>query len=170
MSLKPSYARVVLAATVAALSMSSRADVVLRPLTGPPPQKSYISIEGVISKGDDRRLIDLLSGWQGDVSLNTGGGDVQAAMAIGRELRNAERAVIVLPGATCASACVFVLAGAPTRVIFGIVAIHRPFIPDDNSADPAEQKLRYKILGSSVRAYLSEMNRSEEHTSELQSL
>ena len=136
----------------------SVADVIMRALSGASPTKEYISIEGKISTGDDERLIALLPRWQGDISLNTGGGDVEASMALGRTLRKVNRAVVVLPKSTCASACVFVLAGAPTRIVFGSVAIHRPFLPNDTLTNPDGQKLRYKVIEYKIKEYLSEMN------------
>jgi hypothetical protein len=127
-------------------------------LSGSSPPKEYISIEGKISNGDDERFIALLPRWQGDINLNTGGGDVQAAMALGRALRKTNRAAVVLPKSTCSSACVLVLAGAPVRIVFGSVAIHRPFLQDDASTNPDEQKARYKALESKIKQYLDEMN------------
>lgn len=151
-------ARTLLGVFVMLIFTGATAEVQMRPLPGASSGKEYISVEGTISAGDDARLIALLPRLQGDIGLNTGGGDVQAAMELGRALRKFNRAVVVLPKATCASACVLVLAGAPVRVIFGSVSIHRPFVPNDSSTNPDEQRSRYKALEKRVKEYLAEMN------------
>ena len=62
------------------------------------------------------------------VELDSPGGDVEAAMEIGRIFRK-ERVWVLLPtSAVCFSACVLVLAGSVNRLIFGKVGIHRPYL------------------------------------------
>ena len=69
------------------------------------------------------------------VDANTHGGEVFAAMEIGRLLRRESASIHVAPGAQCSSACVFVLMGATTRrVAAGArVGIHRPSLGDARS-------------------------------------
>lgn len=79
-------------------------------------------------------------------------------MQIGRILRNAEARAEIPRESRCASACVFVLAGAVVRVVDGIVAIHRPFNPLDIETSPEAQKKVFKQIEAEVKKYLEEMN------------
>lgn len=60
------------------------------------------------------------------VHLNSPGGDVAAAMEIGRIVRDGEMTAAVDEDGSCASACVLILASGIRRVIAGTVIIHRP--------------------------------------------
>lgn len=90
--------------------------------------------------------------------VNSHGGDVRTAMRIGAFLRAREASVDLARDAQCASACVFVLAGAVKRNVQGKVAIHRPFNPADTDTSPASQRATYKQLESEIKKYLSDMN------------
>lgn len=92
--------------------------------------------------------------------LNSDGGDVHAAMAMGRVIRGIESMVIVRPKASCASACVFLLAGGARRVLEGgaRIGIHRPYMVDAVDTTPALEKAKYEKLAKDVRTFLSEMN------------
>jgi hypothetical protein len=94
-----------------------------------------------------------------EVRLNTGGGFVTTAVAIGRLLRETKGVARVEPGSFCLSACIFVLAGAPYRVVQtgAVVGIHRPYDPDASESTPERQKLKHAKLDAFVRAYLKEM-------------
>lgn len=69
--------------------------------------------------------------------LDSGGGDIEAAIDLGRYFRRKETTVLVLNQAnrdssgTCASACLFLLAGAVRRYIIvprDHIGVHRPYI------------------------------------------
>jgi hypothetical protein len=92
------------------------------------------------------------------VNLNSPGGSVETALRIGRFLRKHEAVVWVDENDTCISACVFVLAGGVARAVYGTVAIHRPFDPVSNETTTSGQRDWYRKLGTSIRAYLEEMN------------
>jgi hypothetical protein len=61
------------------------------------------------------------------VHVDSGGGNVPAAIAVGRLLRAMDTPIAVDPDATCASACVLIVAGAAHRLVYGRVGIHRPY-------------------------------------------
>lgn len=90
--------------------------------------------------------------------IRSDGGDVDAAMAIGRLLRANRAHIEVTPDSRCASACVFVLAGAVGRVVLGTVVIHRPYraVAETYGFDNAQTAFR--VQGERIRAYLEEMN------------
>ena len=66
------------------------------------------------------------------VDAGTHGGEVFAAMEIGRLLRREAASIHVARGAECSSACVFVLMGATARSVApgARVGIHRPSLGD----------------------------------------
>jgi hypothetical protein len=92
--------------------------------------------------------------------INSPGGNVAAAMAIGRMLRR-EGAWIGVNG-VCFSACVFILAGAVDRQIgkSDQVGIHRPYLlPTPEKPLEADQvKQAYSRTLQDMRSYLREMN------------
>ena len=63
------------------------------------------------------------------VELNSPGGSVNAAIAIGRIVRNEEAGAFVDRGAVCLSSWVLILAGGSFRSFEGKVGIHRPYLP-----------------------------------------
>lgn len=92
--------------------------------------------------------------------LDSPGGDVNASMSIGSALRDLDSLVHVDEGATCASSCVLVLAGAGRRYvdINSRVGIHRPYRIDSESSTPENEKRKYLELGKIVETYLDSMN------------
>jgi hypothetical protein len=95
--------------------------------------------------------------------INSRGGDVDAAMAIGRMLRK-ENAWIEVNG-LCISACVLILAGAVDRLIGADakVGIHRPYlaIHSQSSVTADQVKNSYRTILHGMRVYLREMNVSD---------
>jgi membrane-bound ClpP family serine protease len=97
------------------------------------------------------------------VSLNSPGGSVTAAMAIGRMLRK-ERLLATIPqSGVCYSACVLIFAGAVERLNFGKLGIHRPYldVPQQEVSSENVNKLYQRML-QDIRSYFHEMNVSEQ--------
>lgn len=90
--------------------------------------------------------------------LDSEGGDVDAAIAIGRELRRMSAKVSVRE--KCLSACVFVMAGAVQRTIFSnaMVGIHRPYSlrTDERSYDSIQRE--QKNIRERAKQFLEDMN------------
>ncbi len=101
-----------------------------------------------------------LSAYGDHFGINSLGGSVSAAMAVGRMLRR-ENAWIMVNG-VCFSACVLILAGAVDRHIgkSGQVGIHRPYFgtTPDKPLRADEIKDAYLRMLQEMRAYLREMN------------
>jgi hypothetical protein len=121
---------------------------------------------GTITPGtpaDVRYLIDHRDSyprkiWGSAVYLDSLGGDVEAAIEIGRLIRDQKMPAVIDSSAKCVSACVLVLAGATQRKIRGAVGIHRPYfakIGNANSPDVVVQS--YRELLKQVREYLTSM-------------
>jgi ATP-dependent protease ClpP protease subunit len=135
----------------------------------------HVSILGEIS---DEDLVELkllvdrtqreaeVKKWELDppfVYLDTQGGSVLAAMAIGRLLRKEQAFVQVEPRAVCYSACVLVLVGAVSRDMQGKIGIHRPYY-EVPKGDISPEKLRgqFQKMLEDLRAYFREMNVNEQ--------
>jgi hypothetical protein len=97
------------------------------------------------------------------VYLDTRGGDVSAAMAVGRLLRKENAGVQIEPQSVCYSACVIVLAGAVRRYIEGQVGIHRPYY-EVPRGEISSDKIGEAFKGTlqELRAYFREMNVNEQ--------
>lgn len=92
------------------------------------------------------------------VRVNSIGGDVYAAMAIGRLLRRSQASIWIPYNEECASACVLLLAGAVVRSIDGPVEIHRLYTSSTNADDYDSLQSIYRKMEMDVKAYLHEMN------------
>lgn len=94
------------------------------------------------------------------VDVNSAGGDVTAAMRIGRVLRRMKSMVAVRGGAVCASSCVLVIAGAGYRSIEENtkIGIHRPYQVKAEESTPEKEKQKFAVLQRKIEEYLDEMN------------
>jgi hypothetical protein len=91
--------------------------------------------------------------------LNSSGGDLDAAMAIGREIRNAKASVWILPIFSCASACVLILAAGIDKFVKGPVVIHRPYMATvPNGMTYEKMRFLHAKTEAAVKKYLLEMN------------
>ena len=93
--------------------------------------------------------------------LNSNGGDIIAAMQIGRALRRIRAVAIIGEIHTCQSACVLLLAGATVRMVYGTIGIHRPYFTNVNVPTYADAQSAYRRSGEQVKSYLQEMNLSD---------
>ncbi|CAN1541454.1 hypothetical protein MCERE10_02569 [Burkholderiaceae bacterium] len=101
--------------------------------------------------------------------INSDGGDVDAALAIGRFIRNINLPVKkvffhvdVWKRDRCYSSCVFILAAGARRTLFGDVGIHRPYFVQLDTKYSAEEIRRIRLVQSkNIKAYLIEMDVAE---------
>ncbi len=100
-------------------------------LRGRIDRSRLLLFEAALRRRDDAqralgRRVDL------SVDASTEGGEVFAAMEIGRLLRREAASIHVAQGAECSSACIFVLMGATARSVApgARVGIHRPSLGD----------------------------------------
>jgi hypothetical protein len=132
-----------------------------------------IWLNGEINSGAVNEIKDVLDrrrAWIGDKQvehlfyIDSPGGDLAAAMAIGRMIRKERLTLLVSKGHECVSACVMVLAGAVHRGTYGKIGIHRPFFDPPLGSEPlTPDKVRsnYQTMLQELRGYLREMNVSE---------
>ncbi|MFD1798069.1 hypothetical protein ACFSC1_19045 [Paracoccus aurantiacus] len=121
-----------------------------------------ISIVGQIAGGD----ADRFAGWldqnrpaETRISLDSSGGSVADALAIGRTLRAGGYDTVVEDGAVCLSACPYILAGGVTRQATegAVVGVHQHFF-GKNTLLPAFMAVRdVQRAQASVMDYLDEM-------------
>jgi hypothetical protein len=100
------------------------------------------------------------------VRLNSPGGDIVAAMKMGELIRQAGASTWVVPNATCASACILVLAGGVERIAFddAKLGLHRPYMPADRFAGLTRQQAEasYQQMEVAVADYLRRMGASQQ--------
>ncbi|MGH6622775.1 MAG: ATP-dependent Clp protease proteolytic subunit, partial [Burkholderiaceae bacterium] len=100
------------------------------------------------------------------VYLRSPGGNVLAALEMGKMIRERSAEATVPYGAKCSSACTLVLAGGVRRSVYAegaAIGIHRPFFPSEMFAalDRAEARAHYEALTKHVKQYLRDMGMSE---------
>jgi len=125
-------------------------------------------LKGSISRKDFDDINDLVRGfdeklkgkWFAILELDSTGGNIEAAIDIGRLLRQRELAASVDRDARCLSACVYVLAGASRRIVnqYATVGIHRPYDPDDRADSPEQQKAKQARWGTLITKFLGSVN------------
>ncbi len=103
-----------------------------------------------------------------DVRLSSDGGDVFAAIEIGRLIRAGSMSTTVHVDDRCVSACVFAYAGGVLRLAAdGRLGIHRPYNTDTGLSSLGEADQRFKKLDALVHAYFKEMNVSDRLADEM---
>jgi hypothetical protein len=104
-------------------------------------------IEAVLAKGAKLNALEVSS---------SPGGDVEAAMALGRLFRSQSMGATVF--GDCASACVLAIAGPIYRHYSDArIGLHRPYFRDA-SRSPQEARQRVGTLNARISSYLQEMN------------
>lgn len=119
-------------------------------------------ISGFISEADAQELSRIAQRLKTKATpffyLNSKGGDVEAAIAIGRHLRRIAATTLMWDQSECLSSCVFVLAGAVRRVLAGRIAIHRPFSSSTEKRDYQSVQIEQRRLAKLAKEYLEEVN------------
>jgi hypothetical protein len=87
-------------------------------------EKHAIYANGVIVSPDGSKCVPYGDGYR----INSPGGNINAAIAIGRMFRKENAHIQVTERSICISACVLILAGAVDRWVSGAVGIHRPYL------------------------------------------
>lgn len=121
---------------------------------------------GTIDPGSQERLnaeIELRGEYVKVVSLNSPGGSVQDAMAMGKLLRDNKITTQVIDGALCASSCPLVLAGGEKRLVGekAAVGVHQFYAMTAASAPepagPAEAMSQAQATTARISRYLSDL-------------
>lgn len=124
---------------------------------------------------ESRRSVDVKQQpelfFHAEIELDSPGGSVRAAMAVGRLLRQNRMTARVKHGAVCNSACVIIYAGAVNRFGHfksGRIGIHQPYFEVPQQAiDAATIAASYASMLGEMRSYFREMNVSEQLADEM---
>jgi hypothetical protein len=146
------------------LTVGARADVqVVKPITG----TVNIRISGTITERDAKALEALSAELERSllhVNLNSRGGDVLAAMQIGRLIRKYDGSTWVdwdaadKADAKCYSSCALIFIAGVWRVIgsFGSLGLHRPYLASVPQSRQAVEK-QVQLMLAQVKQYVAEM-------------
>lgn len=132
-----------------------------------------IDLDGEISSGDAAQVSKIHNAYKKYITekkcdstlstlwfrLNSNGGEVREAIAIGRFLRDADFRTIVAKNSSCLSSCVFIFIGGNTRVSFGQIGIHRPYFSDLQGTPTAKQIRELRDRNNqNTKKYLDDMD------------
>jgi hypothetical protein len=139
---------------------------------GLPYTTEYISIFGQITKEDAKAIAaqkNVLEMRKVVVWLCSEGGDVSAAMAIGRIIREVEGETAVMPTCNssapagppiCYSSCTLIFISGMRRENLGVLGLHRPFFSSEpQSREFIENQVPKMLLA--IKEYVSEMGVTE---------
>ena len=121
------------------------------------PENRACYLRGAIDSNDISQLQKILTSCN-TLMIDSPGGNIDAAMRIGRMIRQREIGVTVPERGECASACVFIYAAGVVRVNYGPIRIHRPFLADSNDLSLAKTQAKFAALERDAKRYLKEMN------------
>lgn len=141
------------------------------------PDSAHVQISGEITDGDPVRLrvaLALLAMARSSnpmVVLDSPGGNVPAALEMGRILRESLAHTIVDRDGSCSSSCVFLLAGGVMRDLFlnGKIGLHRPRFDYEpyGGLSKDQAKAAYDALIGRCVDYMKEMGISEKVFSDM---
>src|SRR5471032_2359988 len=90
------------------------------------------------------------------VSFASNGGEVDAAMELGRLLRKLGVSTLVASGDQCISSCVFAFMGGDRRTAAGRLGIHRPYF--SSTRDVPDRRILYRQLEKKLQEYIEELD------------
>ena len=126
---------------------------------GQPREAIEVWITGTIAEADAKKLDTFSQQLEHDVLrvyLNSQGGEISAAMKIGRLIRQNEGVTAIPLPARCYSSCVLIFISGVKRINFGEIGLHRPFF----ASAPQERQVLEKqvpLMLSLVKSYVGEM-------------
>jgi ATP-dependent protease ClpP protease subunit len=90
------------------------------------------------------------------VSFASNGGEVDAAMELGRLLRKLGVSTLVARGDQCMSSCVFAFMGGDRRTAAGRIGIHRPYF--SSTREVPDRRILYRQLEKKLQDYIEELD------------
>ena len=131
------------------------------------PIDKFVSIKvvGEIQYEEENSLEDAIETVQREkldlklnaVVLNTRGGNVDAALKMGRLIRKHGLNTYLAPKSECASACIFILIGGITRMAFGELSVHRSGVDINSPTTLQKLKKHNDDNTKEVNDYVEEM-------------
>jgi len=131
---------------------------------GVPAEEVRVFVSGQIRHEDvdsARVMANLLKNGKQKIAGNvvwlaSSGGDIDAAMDLGRLLRKLGVFTLVGKNDQCLSACVFAFMGGERRSVAGRLGIHRPFFPF--TQETPDRPARFRHLQRTLRDYIEELD------------
>lgn len=120
-------------------------------------------VSGVIEKADLQQLASAVNIMKKTKAtpyfrLNSNGGDLEVAIAIGRQLRKFHATALTWDQGQCYSSCVFIYAGAVKRVHSQSIGIHRPYTVRADVRDYQDIQNDQRRIAKLAKEYLEEVN------------
>ena len=129
-----------------------------------PAEEVRVTLSGEITRADVDSagvMARLVKSGKQKVAGNTvwlasNGGAIDAAMELGRLLRELGVFTFVGKDDQCMSACIFAFMGGERRSVAGRLGIHRPYFP--YTQDVPDRQLRFRHLQRTLKAYIEELD------------
>src|SRR6185295_15751349 len=129
-----------------------------------PAEEVRVFVSGNITREDKIGadvMADMIATGRQKLSGNTvwfssDGGDIDAAMDVGRLLRRLGVFAVIDKKDQCMSACVFAFMGGERRSVAGRLGIHRPFFP--HTQDLPDRQVRFRHMQKILKDYVEEMD------------
>jgi len=129
-----------------------------------PAEEVHVFIDGTITREDvvsARVLAELIRSGKQKIAGNavwftSDGGDVDAAMDLGRLFRMLGVYTFIGKYDQCLSSCVFAFMGGERRSVAGRLGIHRPYFPFTDEIP--DRRAAYRHLQHRLKAYIDEMD------------
>lgn len=106
-------------------------------------------MEGLLKKGRQKIAGNI-------VSFASNGGEVDAAMELGRLLHKLGVSTVVARGDQCMSSCVFAFMGGDRRTVAGRIGIHRPYF--SSTREVPDRRMFYRQLQKRLQEYIEELD------------
>ena len=90
------------------------------------------------------------------VSFASNGGEVDAAMELGRLLRKLGVSALVARDEQCMSSCVFAFMGGDRRTVAGRIGIHRPYF--SSTREVPDRRIIYRQLQKKLQEFIDELD------------
>ena len=127
-------------------------------------QEVQVFVQGYISSEDvhaAKVMVDLVRNGRQKiagnvVSLASNGGEVDAAMELGRVLRKLGVSTVVPEGENCLSSCVFAFMGGDRRTVAGSLGIHRPYF--SSTREVPDRRIYYRQLQKKLQEFIDELD------------
>jgi hypothetical protein len=138
------------AALLLAVYTSTANAIVIVEKVDHPKKVVVLKVQGSIKKTDHedfQKALDQIKNENykiklNSVVLNTKGGNVEAAIAIGKTIRKERLNSYVGPKDICASACIYILSSGVIRMAYGEVSVHRGTHHEDYPIEKIEEALK----------------------------
>ena len=129
-----------------------------------PAEEVRVVVSGLITREDVDRagvMAGLLKNGRQKLADNSvwfasNGGDIDAALELGRLLRRLGVYTFIGRNDQCLSACVFAFMGGERRSVAGRLGIHRPYLPV--VLDTHDRQGRFRYLQKTLKNYIEELD------------